>query len=257
MHLPYKFKKLDIAIDVASIRAEIEQLECPWGRHGFHETGHDVIPLLSTNGVLFNADGTRNNALVPPFLPTEFLQKMPRTRDIIYSFGIQPQRVRIAKMKVGDIINPHRDLHPNWYNKVRVHIPIDTNEDVRFHVWEMNDELRAEERTDFHMSAGNCWILDTWRVHAVTNFSNVDRTHLIIDLEPRGRLFEAMFDDVSEPDMRKCLSYEYPRTYSTDSDTLQWLTAGQLDVGVQLWNTSIVSKNPQVGKYKHHSEFWK
>lgn len=257
MHLPYKFKKLDIVIDTQLIKREIEALENPWGRHGFHETGHDVIPLLSTNGTLSNADGTRNNALTPPFLPTEFLAKMPNTRNIIYSFGIQPQRVRIARMKAGDVINPHRDLHPNWYNKVRVHIPIDTNADVRFHVWEMNDELAPEDRTEFHMSAGHCWILDTWRVHAVTNFSPEDRTHLIIDFEPQGRLFKAMFDEVREDDLRNCLSYEYPKAYSTDADTMQWLTAGQPDLGVKLWNASIVEKNPQVGRYKHNTEFWK
>ncbi|RBL67044.1 hypothetical protein C3E98_034225, partial [Pseudomonas sp. MWU13-2625] len=149
-----------------------------------------------------------------------------------------------------------RDHDPSWYDKVRVDIPIDTDEDVRFHVWETHDELNADDRTDFHMSAGHCWILDTWRVHAVTNFSHIDRTHLIIDLEPRGHLFDAMFCDVSEPDMRQCLGYEYPRTYATDSDTLNWLTAGQLEVGVNLWNTAIVSKNPQVGKYRHQAECW-
>lgn len=107
------------------------------------------------------------------------------------------------------------------------------------------------------MTAGSCWILDTWRAHAVTNFSNQDRTHLIIDLEPRGLLFSAMFDDVSEKALRDCLSYEYPLTYETDAETLDWLTGGQIETGVKLWGTTITARNPQIGRYQHEPDFWK
>lgn len=257
MHLPYKFKNLSIAVDHEKIANEICALGNPWVRHGFHKTGHDVIPLLSTDGNLLNRDGSFNNSLMPPFLPTPHLGKMPYTKDVIYSFGLQPQRVRVAKMNAGDIISPHRDLHPNWFNKVRVHVPVRTNDKVLFHVWETSNQLSPQQRTEFHMAPGTCWIVDTWRTHAVTNFSDEDRIHLIVDLEPRGRLFSAMFNDVPEQALRDCLSYEYPLKYETDAETLHWLTGGNIDAGVKLWATTLTDKNPQVGRYQHEPEFWR
>ena len=258
MLLPYKFKDLNVNIDVLRLFNEIVGLgENPWIPHSFHKTGHDVIPLLSTNGDLYAYGGTPNNALVPPFLPTAHLEKMPYTKELIYSFGSTPQRVRIAKIGKGQIIKPHRDLHPNWYNKVRVHIPIVTNRNLLFHVWETSPILNQKDRTDFHMNTGTAWVFDTWRAHAVTNFSEDHRVHLIIDLEPRDKLYSLMFDGLAEKDIRHCLAFQYPREYRTDIDTLRWLTGGKIDTGIQLWRTTIVDVNPQISDYKYDEEFWR
>lgn len=163
----------------------------------------------------------------------------------------------MAKIRAGEIIKPHRDLHPNWFNKVRIHIPVITNPNVLFHVWETDNVLKRENRTDFHMTAGSSWVFDTWRAHAVTNFSQEDRIHLIIDIEPRDRLFSLMFDGVPERAVRECLAYEYPREYQTDMDTLRWLTGGNIDVGIHLWQTTIVGSNPQLNRYQYDPEFWR
>src|SRR6185437_544546 len=32
-----------------------------------------------------------------------------------------------------------------------------------------------------HMGAGECWIFDTWQLHRVTNGSDQDRIHLVVD----------------------------------------------------------------------------
>lgn len=162
----------------------------------------------------------------------------------------------MAKIRAGEVIKPHRDLHPNWFNKVRVHIPVVTNPNALFHVWETDNILKREDRTDFHMKAGTSWVFDTWRVHAVTNFSQEDRIHLIIDIEPRDRLFSLMFDGVPEQAVRECLAYEYPREYRTDMDTLRWLTGGNIDAGIHLWRTTIVDHNPQLSQYQYDPEFW-
>jgi hypothetical protein len=257
MKLPYKYRKLDMKIDSHIILSEIESVGGDlWSTHCFHSTSHDIISLISTGGTLQNPDGSANNALIPPFLPTEHLDKLPYTKEVIYSFGTPPHRTRFTLMHPGSTITPHRDLQPNWFNKVRVHIPIQTHPDVRFHIWEEEERLAPEDRTDMHFSANGAWVFDTWRVHAVTNFSDVPRIHLIVDLEPRGDLYSLMFDGIDREEIDQTLSYQYPSTYTTDRETLEWLTAKQPDIGVALWNTVVVDKNPQVGRYKHAEDFW-
>jgi hypothetical protein len=257
LRLPYKYRNLCVRIDADVIGRELADLGPDvWVRHGFHETGHDVVPLISSRGTLTNADGTTNHALLPPFLPTPHLDRMPYTREVIHSFGAPVHRTRFALMRPGQTIAPHRDLQPNWYNKVRVHIPIRTNDRVKVHIWEESDILLPEDRTDVHFSPGSAWVFDTWRVHGVTNFSDKDRIHLIIDMEPLGKLFKLMFDGIDLADLHDALGYEYPRQYVTDRKTLEWLTAGDLEAGRKLWNAEIVDRNPQVGRYVHERNFW-
>lgn len=258
MRLPYKFRNLNLNIDVQRIAGELDSLgPSAWVKHGFHNTGHDVVAILSSGGTLQNKDGSTNNSLIPPFLPTPYLNRMPYTKELIYSFGVAPNRTRFAKMPSGSIISPHRDLQPNWYNKVRLHIPIRTEANVKFHIWEEKNTLLPTDRTDVHFFSGSAWVFDIWRVHAVTNFSKVDRIHLIIDLEPKGRLFDLMFRDVDPTSIYETFAYEYPMEYTTDQETLTWLTAGDLETGKKLWNTKVAECNPQIGAYKYDKEFWK
>src|SRR6185312_5626416 len=98
-------------------------------------------------------------------------------------------------------------------------------------------------------------VFDTWRVHAATNFSDVDRIHLIIDLEPRGKLFRLMFGDVEPEALRSCLGHEYPMAYVTDLPTMHWLTAGKIETEKALWQADLVERNPQLGRYTHPEEF--
>lgn len=106
------------------------------------------------------------------------------------------------------------------------------------------------------MDHGEAWVFDTWRAHAVTNHSSVDRIHLLIDLEPRDILFDLMFDGIDPIEIFKSMSFSYPKNYTTDINTLHWLTGGEPEIGVPLWNTTIVENNPQLSKYKYNSRFW-
>lgn len=73
----------------------------------------------------------------------------------------------------GDII-PHKD--DNQYLGVvrRHHIPLKTNNKVLFHV--DNDSI--------NMKVGECWEINNSKTHYVTNNSDEDRIHLIIDIMP-------------------------------------------------------------------------
>ncbi len=89
MYLPYKHKKLDIDFDHHAILAEVQSLgDDVWTFHGFHGTGHKVLRLYSTNGTLKNQNGKENHSLVPPFLPTDYLERMPYTASVLDAFGV-------------------------------------------------------------------------------------------------------------------------------------------------------------------------
>jgi hypothetical protein len=257
MYLPYKYKKLDINFDHHAILAEVQSLgDDVWTFHGFHGTGHKVLRLYSTNGTLKNQNGKENHSLVPPFLPTDYLERMPYTASVLDAFGVSPCRTRFAELAPGAIITPHRDLHPNWFDKVRLHIPIVTHPDVKVHVWGRGPELRADDLESIHMAPGEAWVFNIWDVHAVTNVSDVTRIHLVADFQPQGRLFDLMFRDSSKDEILTTMGYRYPRDYRTDAETMDWLTGGQPEIGKRLWNAHIVDTNPQVGGYSYPEQFW-
>jgi hypothetical protein len=54
---------------------------------------------------------------------------------------------------------------------VRLHIPIQTHPDVRFHCGD----------AEVHMAAGEAWIFDNWRLHRVENPVDAERIHLVAD----------------------------------------------------------------------------
>lgn len=257
MYLPYKAKCLDIQFDTCELVDDLNAISKEaWVFHGFHNTGHRVLPLVSSGGTLHNENGTYNHSLIPPFLETEYLKRMPYLQHVLNSFGTRPFRARLAELPPGHVVAPHRDLHPNWYNKVRLHIPIITHPDVQLHVWSDKQQLLREEHDIYHMKAGEAWVFNIWHVHAVTNFSPVTRVHLVADFQPEGTLFELMFKDCSKQDIVETMRYPYPSEYSTDSETLAWLSGGKPDLGRRMWNVTIKTSNPQVGAYIHPERFW-
>ena len=63
-------------------------------------------------------------------------------------------------------------------------------------------------------------------------------------------------EGLASQELRECLAHEYPREYQTDMDTLRWLTGGNIDAGIHLWQTTIVDRNPQLSQYQYDAEFW-
>ncbi|MGH8722867.1 MAG: aspartyl/asparaginyl beta-hydroxylase domain-containing protein, partial [Burkholderiales bacterium] len=65
----------------------------------------------------------------------------------------------------------HSDINYHWFHRVRVHVPVVTRPEVRFHC--------AGESV--HMAAGEAWIFDNWREHRVENPAPEARIHLVAD----------------------------------------------------------------------------
>jgi aspartyl/asparaginyl beta-hydroxylase (cupin superfamily) len=74
---------------------------------------------------------------------------MPYTNKVIHSFfggRSISRRASFALLKAGECINPHRDLHPHWHRKVRLHIPIRTDDKITYYVWSTENELKKDDR---------------------------------------------------------------------------------------------------------------
>lgn len=80
-------------------------------------------------------------------------------------------RVMLARMAPGGVIHPHRDQNPaaKWPHKI--HIPLQTNDEVTFFV----------DGTGYHLAEGEAIEVNNMGLHAVENRGTTDRIHLIFE----------------------------------------------------------------------------
>lgn len=80
-------------------------------------------------------------------------------------------RVMLARMPAGGVIQPHRDANPaaRWPHKI--HIPIQTNDQVYFYV----------DGKAYQMGEGEAVEVNNMGVHSVENRGDSDRIHLIFE----------------------------------------------------------------------------
>ena len=174
MKLDTEFVKLPLLFDAERLREEIAQFaEDEWQGHATGYSGNTSIPLISLNGEY-------NDAMVGPMQPTPALARCEYIRQIMTTFDEVFSRSRLMRLQPGFDVPPHIDINYHWYNRVRVHIPITTNEDVLFYC---NDR-------HVHMRAGECWIFNSWMEHTVRNQGARTRVHLVLDMAGSPRFWD-------------------------------------------------------------------
>lgn len=165
MKLDVPFIKLPVCFDVERLQAEVRQFEeADWRSHPQKFAGNAALRLVTR-------DGDDNDDVVGNMLPTEHLWRCPYIRQVIRSFGVVVSRSRLMRLAPGSVVPQHSDTNFHWFNRVRIHIPIVTNDSVFFH---------CEDKT-VNMREGEAWVFDNWRSHRVENSSNLFRIHLVID----------------------------------------------------------------------------
>lgn len=87
-----------------------------------------------------------------------------------YANGAFP-RIMLAKMSPGGIIQPHADASPSARWPHKIHIPIQTNDRVRFYV----------AGQEYHLQTGQAYEVNNMTLHAVRNDGAADRIHLIFE----------------------------------------------------------------------------
>ena len=109
---------------------------------------------------------------LPVFVPNDQLKKCPLLLSIFNTFQCQVETFRIHSLEPGAIIKPHHDTGFSFeQGKVRLHVPIQTNDQV---------EILLEGKA-VKMKEGECWYCNFDKIHEVYNKSDETRVHLIID----------------------------------------------------------------------------
>lgn len=163
---------------MVKLQQEVSRLEKTlWTAHynnSNYEGRWSTLQLRSVNGETGNNTAIQASSLPPgvSFKDTPLLALCPYITDVIDFFKMEKTAVRLMKLDAGGVIKPHSDHDLNFeQGEVRLHIPVSTNEKVKF--------LLEEEQLP--MKEGSCWYLNLSLTHSVINESNSNRVHLVID----------------------------------------------------------------------------
>ncbi|MBA4807081.1 aspartyl/asparaginyl beta-hydroxylase domain-containing protein [Brevundimonas sp.] len=165
MRLSRPFFQLPVLFDVERLQTEVAALPVEaWGPHPDRAPGNSASRLIS-------AGGCETDAVHGQMLPTRWLNEAPYLRQVLAGFGVVWSRSRLMRLAPGAVVPEHADINYHWHTRVRLHIPVFTRPEVRFHC---DGEV-------VHMGAGEAWIFDNWRRHHVENGSEAERVHLVAD----------------------------------------------------------------------------
>jgi hypothetical protein len=165
MRLSRPFFQLPILFDETRLQAEVAALPAEaWVPHPDGVPGNSAARLISV-------DGAETDEVHGQMLPTHWLASMPYLQQILAGFGVVWGRSRLMRLAPSASVPEHADINYHWHTRVRLHIPVFTQPEVRFHC----------DGQSIHMAAGEAWIFDNWRRHHVENGSSAARIHLVAD----------------------------------------------------------------------------
>jgi len=175
---PYRkrsFLKFPVEIDHAALLADYEAIPREaWNTS--HWNIHCSADMLLLRG---GKQGTQEDFTTRDVANTPILAELPYLSWLLSEdgpFGL-PTYAFIFRMKPMGVTRPHHDDDPAWYDPMRIHIPITTNDEAY---------LLSEKRAK-HFPPGEAWTFDNQSFHAVVNGDSV-RAHLIFDVLPNPKL---------------------------------------------------------------------
>jgi hypothetical protein len=165
MRLSRPFFQLPVLFDTVRLQAEVAALPTEaWVSHPDSLPGNSAARLISVGG-------EETDSVHGQMLPTRWLANMPYLRQVLAGFGVVWSRSRLMRLAPGAGVPEHADINYHWHTRVRLHIPVFTSPEVRFHC----------DGQSVHMAAGEAWIFDNWRRHHVENKAATERVHLVAD----------------------------------------------------------------------------
>lgn len=166
-------------IDLPRLRAELEALEGEqWLSHYDVNLadGWTTIPLVSKDGSATGPESQRVGTW-GEYKRTKFVDQLPYFKELLDTFDCPHGRIRIMKLMPDSIIRMHRDTFEEVsdyaFGQVRLHIPIITNDKVKFTV----------DDKDYHLKEGRLYYVNFSKKHYVRNDGKEPRTHLVLDLK--------------------------------------------------------------------------
>ncbi|HTU47643.1 MAG TPA: aspartyl/asparaginyl beta-hydroxylase domain-containing protein [Bryobacteraceae bacterium] len=167
--LPFRFDPARLKADLALIRPE------EWTPHyNQNDFGGDWrgTALRSPTGQITN--------LLAPFTAASTFEDTPLMtrcgyfRETVSMFRCPLKAVRLLSLAPGSFIREHTDNALVYEDgEMRIHIPVQTSEEVEFYV--AGERLKLEE--------GHSYYVNVNLPHRITNRGGAERIHLIIDVE--------------------------------------------------------------------------
>jgi hypothetical protein len=166
MKLRVRFLQLPILFDAARLAREVAAIPPDaWRPHPRGYPGNDALPLITTHG------DPLSDARDGPMAATPHLLACPYLMHVLGTLGATWGRSRLMRLSGNAEVTPHVDTDYYWRDHMRVHVPIVTQNTVRF--------VCGDE--EVNMAAGECWVFDTWSLHSVVNDATRSRIHLVAD----------------------------------------------------------------------------
>ncbi|HEV7782843.1 MAG TPA: aspartyl/asparaginyl beta-hydroxylase domain-containing protein [Chitinophagaceae bacterium] len=175
-----KYLQLPFQFDVPAMQSEVLALskgpsgtQSDWPMH--YQTKHYDGEWSAL--ALRSIDGSAENIVISPvddavYHDTELLERSPYLQSVLNSIECPLMAVRLQKLGAGAVIKEHTDMGLCMEQGfLRLHVPVITNDEVEFYLQDEKMQLRQ----------GECWYLNLNLPHALSNKSNTDRIHLVID----------------------------------------------------------------------------
>jgi gluconate kinase len=168
--------QLNFRFDAEAMRHDLDRLEQPaWIDHFVkqnYEGNWSVLPLRAPAGAQHPIQTIYSDPSCDVFVDTPLLGQCPSFEHVLAQLHCPLHAVRLMRLTPGSVIKPHSDHDlSSEFGRVRLHIPIVTNQDVDF-------RLNGEQVL---MREGECWYLRLSDSHSVANRGQTDRVHLVID----------------------------------------------------------------------------
>ena len=106
-------------------------------------------------------------------------------KEILSHIPAEFERVRVMRLKAGKSLKKHTDKVDKEIKSgklVRLHVPLRTNDNVHFYLWE------GKQQYHYHLEVGKYYFVDVSKPHAVHNKADFDRLHLVVDCYNNPRL---------------------------------------------------------------------
>jgi hypothetical protein len=134
---------------------------------GFHHTQHIIFRFPDHKG---RRTVVHNNPIWHVWKPILMPVIEQATAPYGYANG-QVKAVMLARLKAGHIIDLHTDGSMEYYYLHKIHIPLQTNDQVGFHI----------KPHTYHFKEGYAYEVNNIAYHSVFNKGSEDRIHLIFE----------------------------------------------------------------------------
>ena len=176
MRLPEPFYRLPVTFDVGRLLTEARAFEpYEWKPDRINVLGYSSINLVSFLG-------SESESYEAPMEGTAALEHCPYVKQILSGFDTVWAEVRLRKLETDVEVPTHYDSSFQALHRMRIHIPILTDESVLF----ICDDYPV------HMRAGEAWVFDRTRPHSIRNSSSRDRIHLVADTVGSSRFWQLL-----------------------------------------------------------------